>query len=234
MNCRLYILLLLLATSACVSAQDETGGTTQPVDTLAIRLNNEAVEAMSEVFTPRTPADTAVYREAIAQFHRPYRIDTTYTLALSHAAIAHGRIGELDSAIVLLERGMDEEPGFAEVVGYYRMHQGQPEEAQRAFEYTLEAVESARQEALSTLTGPEREVFAGGLIRLRWLAEGREAALATLAELDPSLQQSPQVRYAACLARRADKGAYAATYVESTEAAPSGAPPPHEECAELL
>jgi tetratricopeptide (TPR) repeat protein len=228
MRCRSCLLTLLLVASGCAFAQDEVEEA--PIDTAAVRLNNEAVEAMSEILRPRSPADTAAYRDIIAQFQRAYRLDTTYTTALMNASAAYASLGEWDSTIVVLERGVNEEPGFAELIGYYRMHLGQPEEAQRAFEHTLEAVEAAREEALSTLTGFEREAYAGGLVRLHWLAEGREAALAAFAELDASLQQAPQVRYAECLARRADKEAYAATYTEQYATAPPDDPLPHEAC----
>src|SRR5690606_11748133 len=155
---RSYVIILLLATSGCF-AQSEAEETRPPIDTLAIRLNNEAVEAMSEILTPRSPADTAAYRDIIAQFQRAYRLDTTYTTALMNASVAYASLGEWDSTIVVLERGLDKEPGFAELIGYYRMHLGQPEEAQRAFEHALDAVEASREEALGTLTGFEREAY---------------------------------------------------------------------------
>ena len=82
-----------------------------------------------------------------------------------------------------------------------------------------EAARSALRAALTDLRAhpelgddPEpqiQEAYAAALIRLAWLAEGRPAAFAATASLEPVVRNSLPVRFAVCLAKDVEPIDYA-------------------------
>ncbi len=222
-----FVLAVSLSLAACGPASSESEAQAipsaeatprydqRPVPPEAIALHDSARAVLVRFAHGR--ADTTALRRAIADARRAHSFDPRFVAPLQTAFTAYGRLGELDSAVAVLELGVEASPPLGETIGFVRYQQGRREEATGWFENARAYFASLTDEEWARMRpDPSATYLAGVLeaqyVRVTWLSQGEEAARGVLEGRPPGLREAPQVRFIECAVETATPAEYIGSF----------------------